>query len=397
MSQATAAERYFLQLINEERAGYGLQPLMLETRLNDSSQAHSGWMLGRDVFSHQGAGGSSATDRLRDANFPLEDSWRVTENLAYVSADRDGTLFDEVRQLHQNLMDSPGHRANILDPDVDYIGIGLQTGDFNGTRVLMATQNFAATGGALNLDVATGVTIGMVDRPDTGMTSTAEWLEDNGSVANSAFGTDGDDRITKGAGAQDLTGAAGDDLVAGGAGHDTLRGGSGSDVLQGQNGYDVLVGQNGNDILNGGAGRDSLMGGSGRDQLGGGAGHDQLFGHKHNDLLRGGLGNDTLKGGQGQDTLVGGLGADVLTGGGGADEFVFAGKTGVDRITDFNTGQDRLMISDNLVTGYLPDFVDSNITETDRGVLITLSQGHRILVEGADLTAQDVADDIFLF
>jgi Ca2+-binding RTX toxin-like protein len=397
MSKATSAERYFLQLVNEERAGYGLHPLLLETRLNDSSQLHSNWMLGNDVFSHSGNGGSSATDRLRDADFSLQDSWRVAENLAYISTDEDGTLFDEVRQLHENLMNSPGHRANILDADVDYIGIGLQVGDFKGSQVLMATQNFAATGGALKLDVSSGVTIDTVDRPAIHITSTSDWLDNHGSVTSSPTGTDGHDRIIKGAADNSVSGGVGHDLIAGGAGNDRLRGGAGHDFIQGQNGNDRVDGQNGNDVLTGGAGSDTLLGGSGRDQLAGGAGHDSLFGHKHNDLLVGGMGNDTMNGGLGQDTLVGGIGTDVLTGGGGADQFVFADKSGVDRITDFTVGQDRLLIAEDLIIGFLPDFVENQVTETNRGVQITLSQGHRILVEGSDLTAQDVADDIFLF
>ncbi|MFN8684001.1 calcium-binding protein, partial [Paracoccus sp. P2] len=74
-----------------------------------------------------------------------------------------------------------------------------------------------------------------------------------------------------------------------------------------------------------GAGADTLMGGEGDDRLFGEAGNDRLFGHE---------GNDTLNGGGGNDTMTGGEGADV---------FVWNG--GRDRITDFDSDDDRINLS----------------------------------------------------
>ena len=54
MTQATAFERFMLDLINEERTSRGLDPLQLEQNLNQSADAHSLWMLREDVFSHTG-------------------------------------------------------------------------------------------------------------------------------------------------------------------------------------------------------------------------------------------------------------------------------------------------------------------------------------------------------
>ena len=71
-----------------------------------------------------------------------------------------------------------------------------------------------------------------------------------------------------------------------------------------------------------------------------------LDGGNGNDQLYGGAGKDTLYGGNGDDTLSGGAGNDVLTGGSGADSFVFEKTTqnGLDTITDFQVGTDRLVI-----------------------------------------------------
>ena len=47
--------------------------------------------------------------------------------------------------VHESLMNSPGHRANILNPAFDEIGIGIENGDFEGFDSVMVTQNFGAT------------------------------------------------------------------------------------------------------------------------------------------------------------------------------------------------------------------------------------------------------------
>ncbi|WP_170333178.1 CAP domain-containing protein [Ruegeria arenilitoris] len=152
MSTASTFEQEMLALINEERTSRGLNPLQLETRLNDSAEDHSTWMLNTDTFSHTGSNGSSATERMRDAGFDFSGSWRSGENIAWQSERGASGISDDVEQLHQSLMDSPGHRANILNPDYEYIGIGIEEGDYNGWDAVMVTQNFATTDGTVVLD-----------------------------------------------------------------------------------------------------------------------------------------------------------------------------------------------------------------------------------------------------
>ncbi|RBW52198.1 CAP domain-containing protein, partial [Ruegeria sp. A3M17] len=152
MSTASSIEQEMLVLINQERTSRGLDPLQLETRLNDSSEDHSEWMLESDVFSHTGSGGSSATQRMEMAGFDFSGNWRSGENIAWQSERGAPGISDDVAQLHQNLMNSPGHRANILNPDFKFIGIGIETGDMQGFDAVMVTQNFAATQGEVMLD-----------------------------------------------------------------------------------------------------------------------------------------------------------------------------------------------------------------------------------------------------
>jgi serralysin len=95
----------------------------------------------------------------------------------------------------------------------------------------------------------------------------------------------------------------------------------------------------------GGTGNDTLCGGKGFDLVNGGDGNDSLFG---------GRGNDTVGGGRGDDFISGDICADFLTGGAGSDRFYFAGvggDYGIDTITDFNPGEDKLSFDRNAFSG----------------------------------------------
>ncbi|NET16871.1 MAG: calcium-binding protein, partial [Okeania sp. SIO1H6] len=82
----------------------------------------------------------------------------------------------------------------------------------------------------------------------------------------------------------------------------------------------------------------------------GGPGNDFLSGQNNNDEMNGGAGSDRLNGGAGSDRLNGGLGNDTLTGGVGIDNFIFATNQefgfndGIDEITDFVVGQDKIVL-----------------------------------------------------
>ncbi|MBE9219569.1 Calx-beta domain-containing protein [Dolichospermum flos-aquae] len=83
----------------------------------------------------------------------------------------------------------------------------------------------------------------------------------------------------------------------------------------------------------------------------GGTGNDRLTGNALNNTLNGGDGNDQLQGLGGNDTLWGGAGNDILNGGLGNDQYrfqgngVFSSSLGVDYITQFDAGQDKIALS----------------------------------------------------
>ncbi len=107
-------------------------------------------------------------------------------------------------------------------------------------------------------------------------------------------------------------------------------------------GNDHVNGLTGNDTILLGAGNDLGGGGGGNDTIYGGDGFDWMYGGLGNDLMSGDAANDRLYGGDGNDRIIGGTGNDLLSGGTGADVFVFDAASGVDHISDFQNGADRI-------------------------------------------------------
>lgn len=151
MAQPTAYEQYMLELINAERAANGAQPLVFNDDLNDAADGHTDWMLATDTFSHTGAGGSSPLDRAKAEGYAFLGSWAVGENIAWVSTGGDPGYSDETAALNENLMNSPEHRANLLNPTFSEIGIGIDVGDYKGTQGAFVTEDFAKSGNTVYL------------------------------------------------------------------------------------------------------------------------------------------------------------------------------------------------------------------------------------------------------
>jgi uncharacterized protein YkwD len=107
------AERQLFDLVNQERAQRGLAALQWDDRLVPVARAHSEEMFKLKYFGHQSPVAGSPFDRLAAAGITYT---RAGENLAYAQS---------VAIAHRALMDSPGHRENILRPEFTRIGIGV--------------------------------------------------------------------------------------------------------------------------------------------------------------------------------------------------------------------------------------------------------------------------------
>ncbi|HEU4596052.1 MAG TPA: CvpA family protein [Pyrinomonadaceae bacterium] len=120
-------EAQMLEMVNDERRAAGLSPLAPDPELTEVARRHSADMFARGYFAHYTPEGRSPFDRIRAANVRFR---TAGENLA---------LAPTLPIAHTGLMNSPGHRANILRPEFGRVGIGIMDGGFRG---LMVTQNF---------------------------------------------------------------------------------------------------------------------------------------------------------------------------------------------------------------------------------------------------------------
>ncbi|TVU51997.1 MAG: hypothetical protein EA414_19910 [Arthrospira sp. PLM2.Bin9] len=107
-------EQEVLELVNQERANFGLQPLVEEPLLTQAARTHSTNMALQDFYSHTGADGSEFTDRILATGFSITGA--SAENI-YASPRTPQAAVD-------GWMKSPGHRENILNPDFTQIGVG---------------------------------------------------------------------------------------------------------------------------------------------------------------------------------------------------------------------------------------------------------------------------------
>jgi len=127
LSVDPAAERQMFDLVNEERVTAGLAALAWDDRLVPVARAHSEEMFKLKYFSHQSPVSGTPFDRLKAAGITYRGAG---ENLAYAQS---------VTIAHRGLMQSQGHRENILRPEFTRIGIGVVSG---GPYGRMFTQMF---------------------------------------------------------------------------------------------------------------------------------------------------------------------------------------------------------------------------------------------------------------
>ncbi len=121
------SEKNMVDLVNEERRHLGIQVLVSDEKLQTVARAHSEEMFKRGYFSHYSPEGESVADRAAKINI---DFLVIGENLAFAPT---------LDLAHKGLMNSKGHRENILSTDYKKIGIGVIDGGVYGR---MFTQVF---------------------------------------------------------------------------------------------------------------------------------------------------------------------------------------------------------------------------------------------------------------
>lgn len=289
-------------------------------------------------------------------------------------------------------------------------------------------------------DSGEGVTVNLTTGLAQGGTAEGDQLFDIENVTGSEHG-------------DHLYGNASDNTLRGGGGDDLLKGGGGADNLYGGDGHDrIVIDDNVTDHVDGGDGNDTAyfeLGGarsfgfevdlsrdfyganvvyptltapppnllnienvSGSrlgDLLRGDDADNMLWGNGGQDFLFGADGNDAIDGGLERDRIIGGRGDDTLSGGADADHFDFlrndvaepgvrdfiaptAMDFGHDVITDFEDGQDKIMVDDTI--SYAT--IRAGMEQVGRDVVITFDVDNSITLQNVSLGSLTSSDFLFV-
>ncbi len=127
---ASAYELKVLELVNIQRANNGLEKLTLDAALSNVARAHSIDMAKNNYFAHENLSGQTPFDRLKAAGIKYS---YAGENIAAGQTTPEAVV--------NAWMNSPGHRANILNANFNKIGIGYYNG---GSKTHYWTQVFTS-------------------------------------------------------------------------------------------------------------------------------------------------------------------------------------------------------------------------------------------------------------
>lgn len=124
-----ASEQEMLILVNQARQDLKLPLLMEDEKLRDLARNYARDMLTRGFFSHYNPEGESPFDRMAKVG------------ISYTTAGENLAFAPNVTIVHQGLMESQGHRENILNPTFGKIGIGVVDGGIYGKMFVQEFMN----------------------------------------------------------------------------------------------------------------------------------------------------------------------------------------------------------------------------------------------------------------
>src|ERR1700688_3482236 len=134
-AQENGSAQILFESANHERAAQGLAPLKWSATLAAAARQHALRMAAQNTLSHQLPGEPGMVDRASQAGARFSS---LAENVA------EGP---NAEGIHEQWMNSPPHRANLLDPQLDSVGIAVV--ENNGT--LFAVEDFSLATGSLSV------------------------------------------------------------------------------------------------------------------------------------------------------------------------------------------------------------------------------------------------------
>ena len=137
-------DQRILELVNEERSKAGLDSLSIDSQLDQAANLHTDEMVQAGYISHQLPGEPWLDDRIKATGYKLAEPtdsipYPGNENVGSLRSSTTDTSDESIASLSEFVMspekafdgwmNSPGHRANILNPDYTHIGIGYGSSD----------------------------------------------------------------------------------------------------------------------------------------------------------------------------------------------------------------------------------------------------------------------------
>ncbi|MBP2072953.1 CAP domain-containing protein [Thermoanaerobacterium butyriciformans] len=120
----SAQEKQLVDLINKERTSRGLSPLTIDENLSKVARIKAEDMKSNNYFSHTSPTYGSPFDMMKQFGISYNSA---AENIAENS---------DVVSAHYALMNSSGHRDNILNPYFNKVGVGVVSNN-NGNGVIV--------------------------------------------------------------------------------------------------------------------------------------------------------------------------------------------------------------------------------------------------------------------
>ena len=128
-SGASPQEQQVLQLTNQARSEHGLQPLRWDPALAQAAKAHAALMVRNAHLDHQFQGEPTLMARASQSGAHFSS---IAENIA---------MGPTAEAIAKQWMQSQAHRTNILDPQMNALGVGV----IENSGTLYAVEDFASS------------------------------------------------------------------------------------------------------------------------------------------------------------------------------------------------------------------------------------------------------------
>jgi uncharacterized protein YkwD len=143
--------RELLDLINRARREAGLRPVESDDHLSAVALSHSRDMVENDFIGHSSPRTGTAADRVREAHLT---TGLVLENI--------GRGYG-AGEIHRGLLESPGHRANLVNEHVTHVGIGVVAQPEGPRNAFVVTEVFIRMQAEIDLSAAPAQIVGLIN------------------------------------------------------------------------------------------------------------------------------------------------------------------------------------------------------------------------------------------